>query len=156
MSDSGCRKGYMRRRDCKKHPFEEGSPGNRTGGHIKTPSKDQVGTPSSSNTTSPTKLIGAKNVIATAVRNTNDVSDQTSRNAAEDLITEIKNLLERQLVDCLNVGSKAKLMTLAGIGEKRSGLILEYRKTNAFEEVRALIYTNCLRKEKWLKLTVNS
>ena len=63
------------------------------------------------------------------------VSDRTSQKAAEDLNTEIKNLLERKLVDCLNEGSKAALMTLAGIGEKRAGLILNYRKSNPFQEV---------------------
>merc|ERR1719152_440151 len=48
-------------------------------------------------------------------------------NVVERVNGEVRNVLERQLVDLLNEGSATELQTLAGIGPKRALYIVEQR-----------------------------
>ena len=55
-----------------------------------------------------------------------------------DVNGEIRNLLERQVVDILNKGDETALLQLHGVGVKRAQYILEYRQDSRFNQIADL------------------
>ena len=55
-----------------------------------------------------------------------------------DVNDEIRNLLERQVVDILNKGDETALLKLHGVGVKRAQYILEYRQEGRFTQIADL------------------
>ena len=85
-------------------------------------------------------IIGASKVAAAAlaVKASIGKSGTPSKSCLAVLNREIRNALERQIVDVLNYGDLDALLSLHGVGPKRAGYIQEYRAEQPFEEISDL------------------
>jgi DNA uptake protein ComE-like DNA-binding protein len=63
---------------------------------------------------------------------------ESKLNCLMKLNAEIKNVLEREIVDVLNEGTREQLMALHGIGPKRADLIIEEREEGGYTQIADL------------------